>query len=185
MKQQGFSLFPLHFQLQVQVVKDTQEMRTVSPWVLVLDTWSWCLLLYLQFLSLHHTLKVVLTLDCFGSLSSVISYLKLQVAVIWTEVTNSLSSVQHLESCRGFENGEFEELDYSCWFILLVASAACRQRSVLSPECGIISWGFFPEWLNSQKCWFGEWNQGEILRLSGQRIAGLNYFFIYSSFLLG
>lgn len=64
-----------------------------------------------------------------------------------------------------FENAEFEELDYSCWFILLVASAEYTQRSVLSSEHGIISC-FFPEWSNSQKCWFWEQNQGEILRLS-------------------
>lgn len=77
-------------------------------------------------------------------LSSVSSCLKLQV--VWTEVTNSLSFVQDLKmkSCRVFENGEFEELVCSRWFILLVASAVYTQRSVLSSEDGIISC-FFPE----------------------------------------
>ena len=98
-------------------------------------------------------------------LNSVISYLKLPLDVVWTEVTSSLSFVQHLKSCRVFENGEFEELDYSCWMVLLVASAVWTQGSVLSPEHGIILC-FFPEWSKSGKVWFGEHNQEKILRPS-------------------
>lgn len=64
-----------------------------------------------------------------------------------------------------FENGELEELDYSCWFILLVASAVYMQRSVLS--LSMASFHIFcSEWSNSQKCWLWEQNQGKILRLS-------------------
>lgn len=65
------------------------------------------------------------------------SYLKFQVSLVWAKVTESLPLVQPLKSCRVLP-GEVEELDSSCWFILLVVSAVCTQRSA------VISW-FFPE----------------------------------------
>lgn len=95
MKQQGFSLFPLHFQLEVEVLKDTHktmgEIQTISPTPFG----------YLELMSaaLSAVCFLISYAECdtypglLWELSSVISYLKLQVSVVWTKVTSSLSFV--------------------------------------------------------------------------------------------
>lgn len=178
MKQEGFSLFPLHFQVGVEVLKGTLktkgETQTILLWALLLilgamsaslptlSPYVMCWMWFLPWVALGTKLSL---------------YLKFQVSLVWAKLTKSLPVVQPLKSF-GVLPGEFEEMDSSCWFILLMVSAVCVQRSAII-SC------VFPEWFNSQK-WSGEQNLVKILRLSWSCVAGLNSSVsLYSIFLLG